>query len=191
MPEPNSHLVDAFINACITSAADAKALAQAHPTVLDEMCSFGEPAVHWLTIEDFQEGLRIAVGLGASVATRDSVGATALAVAAHIGRLGCARLLLDLGADPNSDDGAMTNPLHAAIAGGALDVVGLLLERGADPWFVSVGLDTVFSAMAGLGDHDRTHMVERLAERGVTRSAVFAKAGFDRIYASEADAFGW
>lgn len=191
MSQEPSSLVDDFINACIVCPANAKELAQAYPMVLHDECSMGDPALHWLTTEDYQEGLRVALSLGASLHTANRIGATALALAGSLRRFGCARLLLDHGADPNSDDGALDNPLHAAISGGAEEVVSLLLDRGANPWYVTGTLETVFSAMKYLRARDRMGMVELLLKREVTRPVVFEKAGFDRIFDSEEEAFGW
>ena len=62
-------------------------------------------------------------------------GWTALHLAAHYGRLGVVRLLLDAGADVNAlaENAIGNTPLMAAIAGGNEAIVRELLARGADP----------------------------------------------------------
>jgi RNA polymerase sigma factor (sigma-70 family) len=61
-------------------------------------------------------------------------GFTALALAAHFGRLETMRLLLDRGADVNavSKHPIETTPLVAALFGRRLEAAKLLIERGAD-----------------------------------------------------------
>jgi ankyrin repeat protein len=71
----------------------------------------------------------------ASVAVRTPSGEvvqdTALCVAAQLGRLEVARLLLEGGADPGRADGDGTTPLMVAAGIGHLEVLRLLLGRGA------------------------------------------------------------
>jgi ankyrin repeat protein len=69
-----------------------------------------------------------------AVHAHSSDGWTALALAAHFGRLEILQILLDAGADPNSVSGNLLAnlPLHAAIAGNQREAVSLLLGNGAN-----------------------------------------------------------
>ena len=58
---------------------------------------------------------------------------TALHIAARLGAVDCAGLLLDSGATPDAATVEQYTPLHIAAKEGHEDVVQLLLDRGADP----------------------------------------------------------
>jgi uncharacterized protein len=63
-----------------------------------------------------------------------SDGWSAIALAAHFGRLEIAQILLDRGADPNgvSRNLNTNTPLHAAVVGNQREAVVLLLQNGAN-----------------------------------------------------------
>ena len=69
------------------------------------------------------------------VRAHSSDGWTALALAAHFGRLEILRVLLGYGSDPNAVSHNLlgNTPLHAAIAGNQREAVALLLQNGANP----------------------------------------------------------
>jgi ankyrin repeat protein len=63
-----------------------------------------------------------------------SDGWSAIALAAHFGRLEIAQILLDRGADPNSVSRNLNanTPLHAAVVGNQREAVVLLVQHGAN-----------------------------------------------------------
>jgi ankyrin repeat protein len=75
------------------------------------------------------------------VRAHSSDGWTALALAAHFGRLEILQILLGFGADPNAVSHNLlgNTPLHAAIAGNQREAVSLLLQNGANPNGVDSG----------------------------------------------------
>ncbi|MFH1725633.1 MAG: ankyrin repeat domain-containing protein [Elusimicrobiota bacterium] len=67
---------------------------------------------------------------------------TALHAAAHFGRVGMVRYLIEQGADVNATSGANYTPLHNAAWTGQVRVTKMLLEAGADPWMTDSSGDT-------------------------------------------------
>lgn len=76
--------------------------------------------------------VRLLIGLGANVESQCGTHGSALAVAAHAGRLAIVKVLLDFGAQIDRLGGKYGSALGAAVAGGHIEVARLLLDRGAD-----------------------------------------------------------
>jgi len=166
-------------------------MAAADPSLLF-LERIGSPMLHWFVIEDFVAAAQLVLDLGVPVDSRDKYGCTPLRYASSLGRLDCVRLLLSRGADPNLPDPLVVNALHAAITGSHLDVAMLLLAHGARADYFSECLDTVFGAMSRLLPGNRTLLVDRLRELGVTRDGLFVSLGLDQWgYESPEQAFGW
>ena len=90
---------------------------------------------------------------GADVQARDAKGRTPLLVAARLGRISAARLLLEAGAEVDVRGEAMNiTPLMAAAQRGDAPLVRLLLEAGADPNAVSRNGAGVLARTAITGD---------------------------------------
>jgi ankyrin repeat protein len=68
------------------------------------------------------------------VRAHSSDGWTALALAAHFGRLEILQILLGYGSDPNAVSNNLlgNTPLHAAIAGNQREAVSMLIRNGAN-----------------------------------------------------------
>ena len=180
-----------FIEACIDRPDEARRMAASDPSVL-YLERIGSPMLHWFVIEDFAAAAQLVLELGVPVDSRDKQGCTPLRYASSLGRLACVRLLLARGADPNLPDPLVLNALHSAITGGHVGVAMLLLEHGAHADYFSEGHETVFGAMSGLSPSNRTRLVDRLRELGVTRDGLFASLRLDQHgYESPEEAFGW
>ncbi len=178
-----------FVDACIVDPAAARRLAAENPLLLQARWA-GDPLLHWIVIENFAVGATTLLGLGVPVDERDEAGCTPLFYAAILGRTDCARLLLDRGADPNAlNDRLHGNPLHCSVRSQSIDCAYLLLERGARGDYQLDTMETVFHAMRDWPPIQRDALVEALARRGTTRSAVFAKLAGG--YSSPEEAFGW
>lgn len=182
--------VGAFLDACIERPDEARRLAAADPSLL-EARRIGSPLLHWCVIEDFPVGAATLLDLGVPVDSRENSGRTPLHHACALGRLGCARLLLQRGADGNApNDHLAENPLHLAVQSPSLDVALLLLDHGVRADYVLSTAETVFSAMQQWSSASRPSLLDALAERGVTRESVFAQLE-EYGYESAEQAFGW
>ena len=73
------------------------------------------------------------VEFGAWTHTTDSLGNTALLIAADLGRDQSAQILVDAGSDPNAANRQGITPLMAAVRKGHLPIVDMLLAAGANP----------------------------------------------------------
>jgi len=181
----------AFLDACIDRPDEARAMAAAAPSVL-YLERIGSPMLHWFVIENFPAAAQLVLDLGVPVDSRDKYGCTALRYASGLGRLGCVRLLLARGADPNLPDPLVVNALHAALTSGQLDCAMLLLDHGARADYLSDCCDSVFSALSGRSPSDRTMLMDRLQQLGVTRDGLFRKLRLAEWgYESPEQAFGW
>ena len=180
-----------FIDACIDRPDEARRLAAADPSLLFAT-RIGSPPLHWMVIEDFVRGAETLLDLGVPVDSIDDSHRTPLHYASGLGRLGCARMLLQRGADPNAyNDHLGENPLSAAARQKHLDVILVLLGAGARGDYVLLPTaENLFSAMAHWSEYARETVLSELHRLGVTREAVFAKLS-DFGYENAKEAFGW
>jgi ankyrin repeat protein len=92
-------------------------------------------------------------------------GFTALHLAAYLGTVEAARLLLARGADVHAPSRnrrlAGTTPLHSAAAGRQTEVAALLLEHGADPEAIQPGGWTALHAAAANGNAELVRLLLR------------------------------
>lgn len=77
------------------------------------------------------EGIRTALGQGASLEERDAQGACGLHRAARSGHATVVKMLLDMGMNANAIDKKMFTPLHEACSNGHVDCARVLLDAGA------------------------------------------------------------
>lgn len=179
-----------FIDACIDRPDEARRLAAADPSLLFAT-RIGSPMLHWMVIEDFVRGAETLLDLGVPVDSIDDSHQTPLHHASALGRLGCARLLLQRGADPNAyNDHLGSNPLGWAALRPHIDMILLLLGAGARGDHISTTTDNLFGRMAHWADHEREPVLAELRRRGITRETVFAKLS-DFGYENAKEAFGW
>jgi len=66
------------------------------------------------------------------VSAQDEHGRTPLHLAAGMGQVDVARMLVERGADMSAQDEHGRTPLHLAASRGRVDVARMLVERGAD-----------------------------------------------------------
>ena len=78
------------------------------------------------------EEILAALSRGIDLNATDTVGRTAILIAAKAGRLDVVRVLVDAGADLDSQDQVRLNPLLWGSISGNLDLVKLMVEAGAD-----------------------------------------------------------
>jgi len=93
----------------------------------------GESAMHIVVKRRDVAWINFLSNAGADMNIRDSDGRTPLIIAAQIGFLDGARVLLYHGADVNADDSKGQTPLIMAVQAHDLPMVRLLVENGADP----------------------------------------------------------
>jgi ankyrin repeat protein len=133
-----------------------------------------ETVLHFLAIEDYEEGVRFLLAHGADVSTANEFGDSPLTDAAVLDRNGIARMLLNAGADPN---GALTQyrerPLHAAARKGNVALVKMLLDAGAHARYANHLGETIFDALDEAASEDRNRIVALLAERGIVPLSQF------------------
>jgi ankyrin repeat protein len=102
------------------------------------------------------------------LAAEDTDGSGPLHWAAHLGRTGVARRLLELGANPNERNGSDETPLHKAAVKGRLEIAQLLLAKGAEANARDALGWTPLCVAAGAG---QKAMVQLLLEKGADASA--------------------
>ncbi|MFL5759338.1 MAG: ankyrin repeat domain-containing protein [Thermomicrobiales bacterium] len=115
-----------------------------------------------------------------------SDGWSALALAAHFGRLEIAQILLDRGAEPNrvSQNLNTNTPLHAAVAGNQRESVVLLLQHGANVNATDAGGWTPL----GLAAHEgRGPIIEILLAAGADPNKPNAQGDTPLMVARERD----
>ncbi|CAH0051773.1 unnamed protein product [Clonostachys solani] len=76
--------------------------------------------------------VKLLIGLGTEIESKNNSGETSLWLAAHYGHGTVVQTLLESGADPNSADELGQTPVSAAAEGGHLQAVSSLLARDAD-----------------------------------------------------------
>lgn len=109
------------------------------------------------------EGVRRLLRDGADPNAPNTLGWTALMIAAANQHLDCVRLLLEAGADPNTSNLLGRNALMFAARYGNIDIVRELLAHGADP-NQNRGHD--FSALSAAAMENHRAIVELLLESG-------------------------
>ena len=92
-----------------------------------------------------------------NVAARDNKGVTALHVAADVGHLGSAQLLIDFGAQLNALNYWGATPLMVAATRGRTQIAQLLIDRGAD---VTLKAPDGYDALSTAEYYNHTDIVE-------------------------------
>jgi hypothetical protein len=95
--------------------------------------STGEGALHIVTRDRDYGWLSFLMGKGARLDIQDQKGGTPLSLAAQLGWLEGAELLLKYGANPNLANNRGETPLILAVQQRNLPLVRLLLSKGANP----------------------------------------------------------
>jgi ankyrin repeat protein len=95
--------------------------------------STGEGALHIVTRDRDYGWLSFLMGKGARLDAQDKTGATALSLAAQLGWLEGADLLLKYGANPDLGNSRGETPLILAVQQRNLPMVRMLLAKGANP----------------------------------------------------------
>lgn len=90
------------------------------------------PLLHLAAGEGHDNTIRVLVGLGAKLDSRNSSGDTALHETARYGHIAAVRALVQLGADPEATNNRRQTPLIAAAIAGQLRTTGVLPELGAN-----------------------------------------------------------
>ncbi|MCJ1394210.1 hypothetical protein MMC18_007088 [Xylographa bjoerkii] len=110
---------------------------------------------------------RLLLDAGAVMEAKNSLGWTALHVAARCGNLEVFRLLLAVEANVNTKDLFGLTPLYAAVNSGNLEVVQLLLNAGSNIEALSKSGDTPLVCAVYKGDLE---IIRLLTERGASLS---------------------
>jgi hypothetical protein len=187
---PAPERVEQFVNACVDDPALARRLYSQEPTLLGSSW-MGSPLLHWLVIEDFQQGVSLMLELGSPVDEPDHDGRTALGFACYLGRLGCARILVAAGANVNAPDGAAMNVLELAVGSGHVGIVDLLVRAGAKADYRGPADETVFRAMFALDATKKAAMIDVLRSVGVTPEGLFESLQLRQTYETPAEAYFW
>jgi ankyrin repeat protein len=119
----------------------------------------GAPPLTWAIVYDHLESARLLLDSRAEVDAIDTVGRTALIMAAHNGEFEGAKLLLEYKVDVNFRDHCGGTPLtHASTYSGTNQIIELLLKNGA-----SEGLQEALASAVSTG---RTDMARTLINSG-------------------------
>lgn len=140
-------LIDEFIDAAVNDHDAARRLLERNPALLNARWIHNETLVHFLTVENYIDGVRFLLEAGASVNETNEFGDTALLDAAVLGNDAVAEVLLQYGADPNAKSDTRENVLHAAVMSGNARLVDLLLCAGARADYIT---DLGFSVVDAL-----------------------------------------
>src|SRR4051794_18764526 len=100
MAEVPHELVGEFIDAVVTDSAKAGGLLAQHPALLNARWIHDETVLHFLALEDFEDGVRFLVAHGADVNAVNEFGDSPLVDVAELGRNTIAKILLMAGAHP-------------------------------------------------------------------------------------------
>ncbi|HEX7028192.1 MAG TPA: ankyrin repeat domain-containing protein [Gammaproteobacteria bacterium] len=120
-----------LISACYSSPEDALALLAKEPEPLKARTGLGETALHYLSVEDQLEAVRLLVEHGAEVNTINECGGTPLSEAASLGYVDLVAYLLGQGAKLDLP-GQHEPILHDAVRGGNPRIISMLLASGAE-----------------------------------------------------------
>jgi ankyrin repeat protein len=152
-----------LIRACFESLDEARELLRREPTLISARTGLGETPLHFLSVEDQLDAVKLLFDQGAAVNTLNRFGNSALAEAASLGYVETVAWMLANGAMlalPGQSD----STLHEAVNGGSADVVRMVLEAGADVAAVdSLGYSPLHAAA---GDDERAGIIPILVAAG-------------------------
>lgn len=168
MVDISDNLIAEFIDAVVTDSSRAEQLLAQQPALLDARWIHNETVLHFLAIEDYEDGVRFLLAHGADANAVNEFGDSPLVDAAGLGRTSIAKALLVAGANPNGPSTRYRDcPLHEAARKGNVALVRLLLNAGADARYMNDYHHTVFDALDEAIAEDRQHILTLLAERGI------------------------
>src|SRR5205809_5569892 len=98
-------VIGEFITAVVEDTSKAEQLLAQQPALLNARWMHNETVLHFLAIENYEEGVRFLLAHGADVNTANEFGDSPLTDVATLDRNDIARMLLSAGANPN---GALT-----------------------------------------------------------------------------------
>lgn len=122
-----------LIDAAVQNPAKAKQLLEATPALRTAPYIWGGTALHFLTIENYIDGVRTLADLGCPIDHPNEFGDTPLMSAAQLGYADISRLLLERGANPNAWTEEKDTVLFNAVHSKNREIVEMLLSAGADP----------------------------------------------------------
>jgi uncharacterized protein len=128
-------------------APKAKLLLKDYPALLDSRWIHNETVLHFLSVENYVDGVRFLAEFGADVDSTNEFGDTALVDAAMLGNDKVAEALLEYGANPDAHSETNENPLHCAVNSGNARLVGLLPDYGAKHSYETDMGETVIDAL--------------------------------------------
>lgn len=120
-----------FIDCVVERPAEAEAMFQRFPDLLDARWIHQESILHFLAVEGFHSAVSRLAQLGWDLNTTNEFGDTALIDVALIGDTKMAELLLRTGADPNFRSPTYGTALECAIEADNGPMIDLLRSSGA------------------------------------------------------------
>ncbi|MFP4364222.1 MAG: ankyrin repeat domain-containing protein [Spirochaetia bacterium] len=136
---------------------------------LDLRDNANEPLIHQLVHEGKEQAVGFLLENGVSPDTlRKEDNWTPLMVAAGVGEVSIAQMLLQAGADPNKIDTRDIGALHTAAGDNDTELMQLLIDHGAD---VNLSVDVAFTPLHLAARDNRTEAVKLLIEKGADVNA--------------------
>ncbi len=174
----SSELVRQFIRALVTDLAEADALLQEHPSLLNARCVHEATVIHYMTTEGSKDGVFYMASRGADVDAKNQYGDCPLIDASILGDFEIAKILLDHGANPGVISSALETPIICAVRSGAPELVELLIQHGADPEYRTPTGKTIFDVLPRQ-NKPRLAIYKILENYSSTRSSTMPVSGFE------------
>lgn len=127
----NQERADILINACFESLKKTSELLDKDPSLLFETTGLGETPLHYLTVENQLDAVKLLYSRGAELNTTNKCAGTPLSEAASLGYIDMVKFLLEKGAKINHVP--EEDPIvHEAVRSGNPEIVDLLVKYGVD-----------------------------------------------------------
>jgi hypothetical protein len=120
----------ALVDAAVDDPAKARRMVAEDPSVLKETGLFDETALHYLAVENFVEGVRLLLELGADPNAQSDSGDTPLHDCLTLGNNELVDILLEAGANPNIFNECEETPMYRVAERGDVEMLEKLKAFG-------------------------------------------------------------
>lgn len=157
-----------LVAAFYSSEGEALRLLNEEPGLIEARDGLGETPLHYLSVENHLDAVKVLISQGGNVNTVNLCGGTPLSEAASLGYTELVSFLLSAGAQLLVE-GQSELVLHAAVRSGCLDTVKAILDAGANVNEIDDLRETPLH-IAATSD-DNTEIVQALIEKGADLKA--------------------